>query len=78
MWITKEYMKKKGNCFGALYSVFNRLKSGFSWEDFGSLLIDNSCLLPRFLYLRYFLLAYHVPCHMPSVLIICLLMIYNW
>jgi hypothetical protein len=46
MWITREYMKKKGSCLGTLCSVFNRLKSGFSQEDFGSLVIDNSCHPP--------------------------------
>ena len=46
MWITREYMKKKSVYLSALYSVFNRLKSGFSRVDFGSLLIDNFCPLP--------------------------------
>ena len=36
-------MKKKDSCLGAWYFVFNQLKSGFSREDFGYLVIDNSC-----------------------------------
>ena len=63
--ITRKYMKKKGSCLDAWYSVFNRLKSGFSRVGFGPILIDNSCppSLFRSLFLRYVLLAHHVPCH---------------
>jgi hypothetical protein len=45
MWITRKYMKEKSGCLGALCSVFNRLKSGFSRVDFGSLLIHDSPLV---------------------------------
>ena len=42
MWITRKYMKEKSSCLGALCSVFNRLKSGFSRVDFGPLFIHDS------------------------------------
>ena len=47
MWITREYMKKRGCGLGAWCSLFKGLKSGFSRGDFGPLLIHELPALLR-------------------------------